>query len=178
MSHKSTVLAAVVAAVSGIGCLTIDVWAGGDKVAFPENYAAGVMYLSVDKADRKEVHQLYGMPDAVNAARQNQPMPSGTALIVVRYSAKLDAGGNPIKGPDGHLVKDDKVLGYAVMEKRTGWGNEYPDALRNGEWEYRVFTAEKKPNDAAKLTACFECHKPIADYDFVHSYDKLKAAAQ
>jgi hypothetical protein len=105
-------------------------------------------------------------------------MPNGTVLIVVRHPAKLDAQGNPIKGPDGHFVKDDKVLGYAVMEKGAGWGNEYPDALRNGEWEYRVFTAEKKPNDAAKLTACFECHKPIADHDFVHSYDKLKAAAQ
>jgi len=150
----------------------------GDKVSFPENYAAGVMYLSVDKADRKEVHQLYGMPAAINAARQDQPMPNGTVLIVVRHPAKLDAQGNPIKGPDGHFVKDDKVLGYAVMERGAGWGNEYPDALRNGEWEYRVFTAEKKPNDAAKLTACFECHKPIADHDFVHSYDKLKAAAQ
>jgi len=176
MARESTVVAAVVATVSGIA-LTIDVWAGGDKVSFPENYAAGVMYLSVDKADRKEVHQLYGMPDAINAARQNRPMPSGTALIVVRHSAQLDGQGNPIKGPDGHFVKD-KVLGYAVMEKRTGWGDEYPDALRNGEWEYRVFTAEKKPNDAAKLTACFECHKPIADHDFVYSYDKLKAAAQ
>jgi len=32
------------------------------------------------------------------------------------------------------------------MEKRTGWGRDYPDALRNGEWEYRVFTADKKPD--------------------------------
>ena len=176
MARESTVVAAVVATVSGIA-LTIDVWAGGDKVSFPESYTAGVMYLSVDKADRKEVHQLYGMPDAINAARQDQPMPSGTVLIVVRHSAQLDGQGNPVKGSDGHFIKD-KVLGYAVMEKRTGWGDEYPDALRNGEWEYRVFTAEKKPNDAAKLTGCFECHKPIADHDFVHSYDKLKAAAQ
>jgi hypothetical protein len=98
-------------------------------------------------------------------------------LLVVRHSAQLDADGNPVKGFDGNLVKD-KVLGYAIMEKRAGWGNEYPDPLRNGEWEYRVFTAEKTPNDPAKLTACFECHKPTADRDFVRSYDKLKAAAQ
>ena len=28
-----------------------------------------------------------------------------------------------------------------------------------------------------KLTSCFECHKPQASHDFVHAYDKLKAAA-
>jgi len=50
--------------------------------------------------------------------------------------------------------------------------------LRNGEWEYRAFTAEKKPNENVKLTACFECHKPTANHDFVYSYDKLKSAGQ
>jgi len=29
------------------------------------------------------------------------------------------------------------------MEKRTGWGSEYPEAKRNGEWEYQVFHADK-----------------------------------
>ena len=111
------------------------------------------------------------------AARRDQPMPSGTVFTVVRYAAQLDAQGNPIKGADGQFVKGE-LLGYAVMEKRTGWGSEYPDALRNGEWEYRAFTAEKKPNENVKLTACFECHKPTASHDFVYSYDKLKSAGQ
>jgi len=125
----------------------------------------------------KQAHELYATPDALNAARKDQPMPSGTVFTIVRYSAQLDPQDNPVKGADGHFVKD-KILGYAAMEKRTGWGSEYPDALRNGEWEYRAFTAEKKPNDAVKLTACFECHKPMASKDFVHSYDKLKAATR
>jgi Cytochrome P460 len=61
---------------------------------------------------------------------------------------------------------------------RRGWGSEYPDTLRNGEWEYRTFTADKKPNENVKLTACFECHKPLASQDFVHAYDKLKVSAR
>jgi Cytochrome P460 len=176
MSHRSMVIVATVAVISEI-VLVIHVRAGADKVAFPANYAAGVMYLSVDKADSKQVHQLYAMPEAINAARKDQPMPSGTVFTVVRYSAQLDAQGNPIKGTDGHFIKD-KVLGYAVMEKRTGWGSEYADALRNGEWEYQAFTAEKAPNENAKLTACFECHKPTASHDFVYSYDKVKSVAR
>ena len=36
-------------------------------MAFPDNYPTGVMYLSVDKAESKQVHQLYAMPDAFAA---------------------------------------------------------------------------------------------------------------
>jgi hypothetical protein len=176
MRSYTLAYAALAAALAGL-VVSIQVHAGADQVAFPDKYDAGVMYLTMDKADTKQVHQIYGPPGAIEAARKDQPMPSGTVLVVVRYAAQVDAAGNPVKGPDGHFIKD-KLLGYAAMEKRTGWGSEYPEALRNGEWEYRAFTADKKPNDAAKLTACFECHKPMASHDFVHSYDKLKSAAR
>ena len=76
------------------------------------------------------------------------------------------------------VLTGDGSFGFNAMEKRAGWGSEYPDTLRNGEWEYRAFTADKKPNENVKLTACFECHKPLASQDFVHAYDKLKEAAR
>jgi hemoglobin len=175
ISRTSTAVAALVATVSGIA-LVVQVQASADNVAFPVNYAKGVKWLVVDKAETKQVHELYAMPEAIEAARKDQPMPNGTVFTVVRHSAQLDAQGNPIKGADGRLVKGE-VLGFNAMEKRAGWGSEYPDTLRNGEWEYRAFTADNKP-DEFKLTACFECHKPLASQDFVHSYDKLKEATR
>jgi hypothetical protein len=61
------------------------------------------------------------------------------------------------------------------MEKRTGWGDEYPEAKRNGEWEYQAFRADKSVNTNAKLDGCFNCHKPLgAKVDYVFSYDKMK----
>jgi hypothetical protein len=176
ISRRSMAGAALVAAGCGIA-LVVQVQASADKVAFPENYAKGVKWLVVDKAETKQVHELYAMPEAIEAARKDKPMPNGTVFMVVRNSAQLDAQGNLVKGADGHLVKGE-VLGFNAMEKRTGWGSEYPDTLRNGEWEYRTFTADKKPNDNVKLTACFECHKPMGSQDFVHGYDKLKEAAR
>ena len=60
------------------------------------------------------------------------------------------------------------------MEKRAGWGAEYPDNIRNGEWEYQAFGADKQVNAKAKLTACFECHKPLpSGQDFVFLYNKM-----
>jgi hypothetical protein len=71
----------------------------------------------------------------------------------------------------------DRLLGYTVMEKRTGWGAQYPDDIRNGEWEYRAFKADKTPNTAAKLENCFKCHTPLeARLDFVFSCDRMKDA--
>src|SRR6266566_3914977 len=133
MSPMPPAVVAMVAAVSGI-VLAVEVRAGADRVAFPENYATGVMYLSIDKPEPKQVHQIYAMPDAFEAVLKEEPMPTGTVFTVVAYAAKLDAQGNPVKDADGHFVKGD-ILAYNVMAKGSGWGSEYPPTLRNGEWE-------------------------------------------
>jgi aminopeptidase-like protein len=63
------------------------------------------------------------------------------------------------------------------MEKRIGWGAQYPPELRNGEWEFQEFTADKKANDNVNLAACFQCHKSQANNDFLFTVDKIKAAS-
>jgi hypothetical protein len=166
-------LTGVIGAVVGLG-LAVQVRAGADKVAFPESYAKGAHYLTVDKPS-KQVHEFYAAPAAIDAAHKGEPMPDGTVITGVHYNAKLDADGNPAKGPDGRFVKAD-LRGYAVMEKRKGWGADYAADKRNGEWEYRYFSSDKSPNEKVNLGACFECHLPQAKQDFVHSYDKLKTA--
>ena len=172
---RYAVLAVAVGAVAAAG-VVIQVRASADKVGFPENYDKGVHYLTVDKPS-KQVHEFYAAPGAIEAARKGEPMPDGTVLTGVHYSAKLDADGNPVKGPDGRFVKAD-LLRYAVMEKRKGWGTDYPEDKRNGEWEYRIFNTDKTPNEKVNLAACFDCHRPLAKQDFVYSYDNLKSAKQ
>ncbi len=151
--------------------------AGADKIAFPENYASGVLYVTLDNADTKQVREFYTSQAAVNAAKAGQPLPNGTVITRLHYAAQLDAQGNPVKDANGRFVKGN-FLNYTVMEKRAGWGSEYPDNVRNGDWEYQVFKADKTPNTAANFPACFACHKPIDKQDYVFSYDTLKAAAK
>jgi len=153
--------------------------AGGDKIAFPENYASGVLYTTVDRADNKQYRELFVSPaSAIDAAKKGEPLPSGTVLTLVQYAAKLDAQGNPEKDANGRFIKTN-IIGYTVMEKRSGWGAEYPDNVRNGEWEYQAFKADKTPNTAANLTGCFNCHKPLGTAaDYVYSYDRLKSATR
>ena len=169
-----------IAAVLGIvaaSVFALQVRAGGEKVAFPENYAQGVMYYSFDRPDAKQYRETFVTPAAIDALKKDQPVPSGTVITTVLYKAQLDADGNPVKDGNGRFIKSD-LVGYAVMEKRTGWGAEYPEEKRNGEWEYQVFTADKKVNDKVNLNACFECHKPHASTDFLFTADKIKAASK
>lgn len=170
---QSTVVFAAIACASA-AMLAASAEAGGDKVAFPENYAKGVLYATVDRADNKQYRELYTSPEAIAAAKKGEALPSGTVITLVQYAAKLDDKGNPVKDTNDRFVKD-KLLAYTVMEKRTGWGAEYPETIRNGEWEYQAFRADKSVNTGAKLEACFNCHKPLGTkVDYLFSYDRMK----
>jgi len=160
-------VAAIVLAVSVAG---LD--AGPEKIAFPANWKEHVLYATLDRYDTKQYRELYGTPDAVRAAKEGRPIPSGSVLTLVQYKAQVDAQGNPVKDANGRFVKGDMVA-FTVMEKRAGWGTEYPPELRNGEWEYAAFSPDGKLNDKANYTACFQCHKPHEKQDFVISLAKL-----
>ena len=165
----------VATALVGLGVVVFasHVRAGGDKVVFPENYDKGVLYTTVDRADNKQYREIYVSQAAVDAAKKGDPMPDGTVVTLVQYRAKLGTDGNPEKDANGRFIKGDLVA-YTVMEKRKGWGTEYPDDIRNGEWEYQAFTANRQVNANAKLTACFQCHKPLPSAsDFLFTYGKM-----
>ncbi len=150
--------------------------AGPDKIAFPTKYKDDVLYATVDRYDNKQYRELYGTADAVKAVREGKPIPSGTVLTLVQFKAQVDAAGNPLKDANGRFMKGD-LVGVTVMEKRTGWGTEYPDDIRNGEWEYSAFTADLKFNDKANYKACFQCHKPHTKQDYVISLARLAGQA-
>lgn len=170
-----TTTAAIFAGVLIAGTAAVQVTAGPDLVKFPAAYQKGVMYGAVSNPKNKLYRELYTTADAVAAAKSGKPIPSGTWIVMKSFKTKLDAKGEPLKGPDGHFVKDE-LAAYAVMEKRTGWGKEYPGELRNGEWEYQAFTPARAVNDKANIKACFECHKPKDADDYLFSLNMMKSA--
>jgi hypothetical protein len=175
MTIRTCVTSASIAAALAALAVVVPVRAGGDKIAFPETFATGVLFTTVDRADNKQFREFYTSAAALDAANKGAPLPSGTVITMLQYAAKLDAQGNPEKDANGRFIKGN-LIGYAVMEKRAGWGTEYPDNVRNGEWEYQSFKADKTVNTGANLNACFTCHKPLDKQDFVYLYDKMKAA--
>lgn len=157
--------------------LTTPALAGQEKVAFPL-YQNHVLYTVLDQPDLKELREAYINPEAFKALRPGQPLPYGTILSLPTFKALVDEKGELVKDPNGRLVRGrlDRVV---VMEKRMGWGAEYPEELRNGEWEYARFLGDGHRDPKADIKGCFECHKPEAQRDFVFTLTELlKARAE
>ncbi|MBI4634894.1 MAG: cytochrome P460 family protein [Candidatus Rokubacteria bacterium] len=172
--HRSVRVLAVCALA--VLALVVPTSAGPEKIAFPGSVKSHVLYTTVDRYDIKQYRELYASSqEAVQAMKDGKPLPYGTVLTLIQYKAQLDAQAAPLKDANGRFVRGD-LIGYTVMEKRQGWGAEYPADLRNGEWEYAAFSPDGKLNEKANYKACFQCHKPHEKQDFVISLAKLRGA--
>jgi hypothetical protein len=153
MKKLPTILTAIAALV--VSAIAVSAFASGDLVKFPTNFENGVRYATVERGNIKE--DIFTGREAIEAAKRGKPLPSGTVITLVDY-------------------RDGKLFRYVVMEKRSGWGSQYPESKRNGEWKYQAFNADKSVNRAETLDRCFSCHKSQAANDFVFTLNRMKTA--
>ncbi len=151
--------------------------AGPDLVAFPEGYQSShTHYATVNRDDeRKQLVKIFANDVALASAKDGAPLDGGSVITMEVYKAKLDASEEPVMGGDGFFEQGDLAV-VVVMESQDGFGADYPDELRNGSWEYALFKGDGSRIDK-DTTACFECHKPLHDTDYVFSFEQLTAAA-
>jgi hypothetical protein len=146
---------AVALALAVAGTMACQVGAGGELVKFPERYADGVRYATVNRGNIKE--EIFTSRATLDAVKKGLPIPSGTVITMVDY-------------------RDAKLFRYVVMEKRAGWGAQYPPETRNGEWEFQSFNADRTVNRSEDLGRCFACHKSKEPQDFVFTFDRMQGA--
>jgi hypothetical protein len=154
----------------GAGGAAADPGTGG-KVVFPERYAEGVMYATMDRPAKDDPaapesaaqsRKYYVTALAVKALRNSEPIPSGSVITMVKYGAALDAQGQPLRHDNGRFIRGE-LLGFSVMEKRTAWA-------------FQDFTADGRPKLITNRTACVECHRSQEKTDFLFTWQKIKAA--
>jgi len=154
--------------------------AGSENVAYPKDYKADfTFYTSVDKTHPKRGPSIRDMlidPAGLAAAKAGKPLPSGTVIVMEVHKAKKGADGKGVKNAAGKYAKAGLNFVF-VMEKRTGWGAEYPAGLRNGEWEYAWFKADGSRHERRDMKSCFACHKQVSRNDYVFTLKQLKAFA-
>ncbi len=147
------------------------------NLGFPENYKATfVRYHTINFPGTRQVRHYYANPIAIEAAKAGKPLPNGSYLLAEVYAAKVDAEGKPVTGADG-FFEPAKPLFYTAMGTGAGWGNGVPEALRNGDWNYGIFTLDKqhRPINQAE---CYACHKPLDKESFVFTLKQLSGAKQ
>ncbi len=139
----------------GAGAIAMAAWASGlsSPVQFPENYKQGVHYATVERGNVRE--ELYTSPEAIEAARKNQPLPDGTVILMEDY-------------------RDGKLLRYIAMEKKPGHGDTQPADVRAGDWAFQSFGPDRLIHRGENLNRCMACHRPQARNDFVFTYDRMR----
>jgi cytochrome c553 len=148
------------------------------QVAFPEGYEKSyVRYHTINFPATKQVRYYYANPVALKAAKEGKPLPDGSVLFAEVYSAKLDADKNPVKGADGFYERDQLLL-YTAMARDAGWGKEFPDVLRNEDWNYAIFTKDKQHRAGVNQAECLACHKPLDKVSYTFTLKELGEAAR
>jgi len=145
-------------------------------VTFPEGYDKSfVKYHTINFPATKQVRYYYANKTAVAAAKAGKDLPNGSYLFAEVWSAKLDDAKNPIKGADGFFVADKQVA-YTAMSRDAGWGKDIPEMLRNEDWNYAVFTLDKKHRPGVNQAECLACHKPLDKVSYTFTLKELAAA--
>lgn len=179
MTRSSRIsLALSAACIAGGALFAATSLAGPEKITFPTGWEKWERYGVVDRYDTKQYRELYARSEVVKAVREGKPIPDGAVLVMAIYAAQVDEKNNPVKDANGRFMKA-KPIGVTAMEKRKGWGVEYPAEMRNGDWEYASFLPDGKPNEKANagIKGCFMCHKPHEKQDYVMSLASLSGTS-
>jgi cytochrome c553 len=146
------------------------------SATLPEGYPNGfTMYQTVNRPDINQVRYLYANDVALKAAREGKSLPDGSVLVLEQHAARLGEDKKPVTGADGFFQKD-RFLAYAIMGRGAGWGQDIPEILRNEDWNYAVFTPEKKPRAGVNQAECLACHKPLDKMSYTFSIAALAKA--
>jgi len=145
-------------------------------VAFPESYKdTFTKYHTINFPATNQVRYYYANKAAVQAAKEGKALPDGSVLFAEVYAAKLDAEKKPVMGSDGFFVPDKLVL-YTAMARSAGWGKDFPEMLRNENWNYAAFTTDKQYRPGVNQAECLACHKPLDKTSYTFTLKQLAEA--
>lgn len=166
----------LLAAVAVFGALLIssmfESYAAPEQVSLPEDYQNSfILYAKADKRDREPnvVRVMYIDPAAAAAATPGEPLPAGTRLVMAEHLARQDGDGRTEFNREGRMIPTAEVSTIFVAEKRAGIGAEYDEALRNGDWEFAVFTGDLSRKADVNFGKCRECHRQAVRTDYTFS---------
>jgi cytochrome c553 len=147
-------------------------------VTLPASLQKGhTRYLTKDVAEAGQVSVYYANDAAFAAAAAGRPLPDGSAIYLESWSAKLGADQKPVVGNDGHFVPD-RLRSITAMASGKGWGADIPEMLRNENWNYAVFAADRTLRGEVNQAECLACHKPRAGTSFLFLHGELATAAR
>lgn len=133
----------------------------------PPDYVGQFLhYATSQRDDIGQVRYMYANQLALDGARTGR-MPAGATLVMEVYAGTGDDASR------GSRLGSLKLL--AVMEKEIPAPLDSPGAVE--DWRFGLFTPAGEPWPDADTGACLSCHRPLAEKQFLFTYDALQGAA-
>lgn len=172
----------VIAGLAAVVFLAVGAWTSSadDKasaIEFPANYRTNMVnYLSLDRTQNADqIIRLFAPRAALEAAKGGSgELPNGTVIVAEVYKAKLDGDGDAVESALGRRIRA-KFAAVAVMQKEAGWGAQFPEELRNGDWDFAIFSPKGERLVKKDLNKCRSCHAPLKDTQHLYSLEHMVA---
>jgi hypothetical protein len=152
MKNVAVVGAGALLSACAVALIGWQVHAEQNRTTFPDLDNL-IHYTTVTRGEVTE--HIMTSREAIEAVKNGQPVPPDTHVVLVDY-------------------REGQVFRYFVMEKREGWGADYDDNRRTGDWQFQWFKPDKTINMAENTARCQSCHTSRADRDFLYTHSDMR----
>ncbi len=122
-----------------------------NRVTFPQLDEL-VHYTTVRRGEVTE--HISTTRAAIEALQKGLPVPNGTHFVLADY-------------------RDEKIFRYFVMEKGAGWGNDFEERRRTGDWQFQWFKPDRTINLQENTARCMACHASQKDSQYLYTAKRL-----
>lgn len=91
---------------------------------------------------------------AIEAIQKGLPVPNGTHFVLADY-------------------RDEKIYRYFVMEKGAGWGADFDERRRTGDWQFQWYWPDRQVNLKENTARCMSCHSSQKDRNYLYTAGRL-----
>lgn len=152
---SSPIRMAIYASFTAVVCLSAwKVVAEPNRVTFPDDVEKGIHYATVVRGSIRE--EMFATQDVIDLVKAGQPIPDGAHVTLVIY-------------------RNGELADYFIMEKGKGWGAEYDEQRRTGDWQFQRFFPDRTIQTSESTARCQSCHQGRADSEYLFTLDSMKA---
>lgn len=146
---RNTALAILAATAASSFCWQAH--AEATRVTFPKLEDL-VHYTTVRRGNVTE--HISTTKQAIDAIQKGQPVPNGTHFVLADY-------------------RDEKIYRYFVMEKGPGWGADFEERRRTGDWQFQWYWPDRKINVQENTARCMSCHSSQKGADYLFTARRI-----
>ncbi|NPD21472.1 cytochrome P460 family protein [Alterinioella nitratireducens] len=150
LTRRHTILSIVL-----VGSLASPASSEPNRVEFPENLDELEHYTTVTRGEVTEF--MYTSQAALDAIQAGEPVPYGTQVILQDW-------------------RDDEVYRLFVMQKGEGWGDEYDEAVRTGDWQFQWYWPDGSINMDENTDRCRACHQAREGREYMFTFNDARRA--